>query len=273
MMNLLRNSFKISALLLLLSCLQAFDVQAQPQSLATALKKITLRTADVKLMSDWYQSAFQFKKKKSAKDKVILEKNGFFLELIQEKKVVPENKLKLPDGMQQLARFSKFGFIVNNLDELFEQTKLKEIESVGGIFPDDRLKFRTFLVRDLEGNLVQFFEPCGLFDKFKPKNKEWKPAFLMILTDDAQRTINWYQKELNFEEVANVDNPARKIIHRALFNGTILLELAEITGKIATKEKYPDIWKTAGGIVSVEFSKNGTRKTIFDDGNNLIEFK
>lgn len=273
MINYLKNSFKISVLLLLLIGLKIFDAQAQSKILPLALNKITLRTADVKLMSEWYQSTFQFKKKKLAKDRAILEKNGFSLELIQEKNVVPENKLALPDGMRELARFSKFGFIVNNLDKLFEQMKLKKIESVGGVFSDDRLKFRTFLVKDLEGNLVQFFEARGLFDKFKINENEWKPAFLMILTDDAQRTINWYKENLNFEEVANVDSPARKIIHRVLFNGAVMLELAEITGKVAAKEKHPEIWKTAGGIISVGFSKNGKLKSRFDDGNNLIDFK
>lgn len=273
MINSLKNSFKISVLLLLLICLQIFNAQAQSKNSPSSLNKISLRTADVKLMSEWYQSSFQFKKKKSAEGRMILEKNGFSLELIQEKNVVPENKLTLPDGMRELARFSKFGFVVNNLDELFEQMKLKKIESVGGVFFDDRLKFRTFLVKDLEGNLVQFFEPRGFLEKFKLKGDEWKAAFLMIITDDAQRTINWYKENLNFEEVANVDNPTRKIIHRTLFNGAVLLELAEITGKVATKEKYPEMWKTAGGIISVGFLKNGKLKSSFDDGNNSLEFK
>lgn len=266
----MKNSTIIFSIIIILS-LSGF---AQPvnSDKASGINKITIQVNDIKAQSGWYESVFNFLKKPGKdENKTILKKDDFILELVRQKKVVARRNLQLPDQMMFLSGFNKFGFVINHLDKLFGRIKQRNIETAGDIFLDKNLEFRTFIVKDPEGNMVQFFEPLGLFKEYQVKDNEWKPAFLMIMTDSHQRTIDWYKDKLQFEEIGNLDNPARAIFHRTLFNGSILLELAEVTGKIATREKYPKIWKNAGGIISVGVSDNGKKeKLMFDDSSNLI---
>lgn len=235
-----------------------------------SINKITLRAKNGTLVSEWYINHLEFEKLEQKENTTKLQKNDFILEVVEMEDAVLLDSVKLENGVQFISGIYKFGFVTNNLDSIYSIAKSKKLRLAGGIINDEQLKCRSFITIDPEGNYIQFFESTGVFSKMETNGVS--PAFLMIITDDYERTMKWYSQH-GFSETSNNDNSKRKIWQRTIFNGKTLIEISEIEGKVATKEEYEELFKTMTGIISIGFTGQSNHENfIFDDSGNKIEF-
>jgi hypothetical protein len=114
--------------------------------------------------SPWYQSVFGLKIKNRIDDSagafkiVILESSQYLVELIEN-----GNSLTTADILAHkkegtaIQGFFKMGFRVSNMDTCIKQMSALKID-VGHVWVDKDSKKRNFLIRDPDGNLIQFFD-------------------------------------------------------------------------------------------------------------------
>jgi catechol 2,3-dioxygenase-like lactoylglutathione lyase family enzyme len=91
---------------------------------------------------------------------IMLEQNCVLLEIIatRDSFALQQVTPKKPNTLQGIR---KVGFVVDRetFDALYRGLQQKKATFVGDVFVDDGLKMRSFLIRDNNGNLVQFFSP------------------------------------------------------------------------------------------------------------------
>lgn len=235
-----------------------------------SLKKVVLTSPDVENLSNWYAKYLQFTILKSVNDKIVLGKNGFELELVEDRDAIDPDSVKFTKGERYFAGFRKYGFAINNIDSLFEYVKSNELPTHGGIINDSQLGARSFILVDPDGNYIQFFEKKGRLSLLSTK-RDWFLSFLMIITTNFNSTFEWYSN-YGFEQVSNYDNVSRQIFQRSIFNGEMLIEVAEITNKVASKVDYPEASKGLVGIKSIGCSSiSVTDNFIMDAFGNMIQ--
>ena len=90
---------------------------------------------------------------------VILENDGMLLELVELKSVLLPSKAleSLPQGTRLVGYF-KVGFSVADFDTWHQELEKKQVQFYGSTFTDPISGQRSFLVKDPDGNTVQFFE-------------------------------------------------------------------------------------------------------------------
>ena len=135
-------------------CGQSISFEFTPSFSAIIVKNIDSS-------SKWYQSVFDLKVKEQMKDEkagyniIILESRSYTLELLELK-----NSFNPKDGKAQNTEAQgifKFGFHVKNMDDCLRHLQALKI-SVPQVWTDSKTKKRNFLITDLDGNLIQFFE-------------------------------------------------------------------------------------------------------------------
>lgn len=123
-----------------------------------------ISVADVTVMSSWYRDQLTMRVLASgeAPNKVakfaILEGDGVLIELIQHAKAGDRNVLA-PEATEAhlIHGIFKAGMIVDDLDGLYAGLKRRGAIIAYDIMPAKDVPMRSFVVRDPEGNLVQFF--------------------------------------------------------------------------------------------------------------------
>ncbi len=245
--------------------------QNSEESPTFAMNKVVIRTIDAEELATWYTDHLQFSSFESTNsENQLLRKGDFLLELVEDAQAISPDSLEFEYGMNTLAGFYKFGFAVNQLDSLFQWVKTKGLSTAGGILKGGTLGARSFIVIDPQGNYIQFFEKKGVFENFNQET-DWKAAFYMIISNDYGRSMEWYA-HYGFKEVANNDNPERGIFQRSLFNGHVLIELADIKNKVASKTDYPNMLTKLTGVVSIgAVFSNEKGRYLLDDSGNVLE--
>ena len=233
------------------------------------LKKVTLRTANASKLSNWYIEHLLFEVDINNDHRIVLNKFGFVLELIEQENAIRLDNVKLKDGKNRMTGIYKYGFAVNNLDSLFEYVSAKELQTRGGIINDSQAGMKSFILVDPDNNYIQFFEKKGRLENLQNK-PDWYPSFLMIYTDDFKSSFEWYGK-LDFKEVSNYDNSARDIFQRSIFNGELLIELVQYQARVANKPNYTQIAERLVGITAIGCASDITDDSITDASGNVIE--
>lgn len=123
-----------------------------------------LSVNDVETVSRWYQEKLGFRvlsqgeaPNKIAKG-VILEGDGTIIELIQHREakpfsaVAPEAK-----GAYQVHGIFKIGMVVEDIDVVYREIKKRGVPIAYDLVRTKDVPMRSFSIRDVEGNMIQFF--------------------------------------------------------------------------------------------------------------------
>lgn len=123
---------------------------------------------DIEKSTKWYEEVLELKLYKEMSfpeyDSLkinFLKGKEFQLELLEKKtsfsisKYVPGYSL----NDKPLLGFSKLAFTVPNIEQLYERLKKKDVKEVLGITEDKEFNSRYFIIKDLDGNILQFITP------------------------------------------------------------------------------------------------------------------
>jgi len=124
-----------------------------------------LSVSDVNKVSAWYQDVlgFQFSRRMDFDDYGVhiefLEANGFRLELIEKKGSKPKKEW-MPDleDTSLIQGLTKIAFLVENIEDISASLKEKGVEVAYDITDDSEEEIRWMIIRDPDGNPIQFFE-------------------------------------------------------------------------------------------------------------------
>ena len=112
----------------------------------------------------WYEENLGFSKVRTSDEPngvsriILLEQEGAMLEIMQvHDSFAFDSVSKKPHD--RLDGIQKFGFLVEKevFDRIHRNLEEKKASFVGGVFTDSGMKMRTFIVRDHDRNMVQFF--------------------------------------------------------------------------------------------------------------------
>lgn len=137
----------------------------QEQSTLSGMKfyHIALSVADSRTTAKWYQDKLGFTLLNSKEypefgTKIsFLKLNDFRLELIEDVNSTPQ-KRDTPPKHTLIQGMAQFSFTIDNMDEVAEQLKAKNVDFAWGPIAYEDLGLKFLFVRDNEGNLIQFFE-------------------------------------------------------------------------------------------------------------------
>ena len=129
--------------------------------------RIAITVQNLEKSSAWYSDIFDmdlykemsFPEYDSLKIN-FLRSSSFELELLEKansftiKKYVPDYNI----NVEPLIGFAKISFKVNNVNQLYNQLKSKNVAMVYDLTEDKTFNSRYFIIEDLDGNLLQFIE-------------------------------------------------------------------------------------------------------------------
>ena len=141
------------AIIISANCFAQATFSYEPYSSAIVVKDLSV---------DWYKSLFELKVKTELKDiqggyKVaILDTENMIVELMELQGSLAREELLAgkPDGTQIQGHF-KIGFKVQSIDACLKRLSQLNIE-VPRVWEDKDSKKRNFLIKDPDGNLLQF---------------------------------------------------------------------------------------------------------------------
>jgi len=117
-------------------------------------------TASVK----WYQSVFGLKVRTEMNDPnqsyrvIILESSNYLLEILELKgSLIKEELVQGKPNGTEIQGHLKIGFKISNVNRWLEHLKSFSID-VPQVWTDSNTGKKNFLIKDPDGNLVQFFE-------------------------------------------------------------------------------------------------------------------
>ena len=122
-----------------------------------------LSVKDLNATAAWYKQKLGFKeiKQGAAPDgksrAIILDRDGVVLELIHHKQAVNGSTLMKGYKTYLVYGIFKIGFVVQDADHTMQRLKANGVPIANGPYTDEGMHMRTFMVRDNEGNYIQFF--------------------------------------------------------------------------------------------------------------------
>lgn len=144
-----------------------FSITAQAEEAAIVLDKditdrsfIALNVGDIKAETAWFQKVFQVK---ILKEVTIPDGKGFVVLMGSDKLAIELLQLTgsaVPTATSpvRIRGHVKNGIFVQNLEERFTQLKNAGIYMHGRLYTDEPMGMKGFLIKDPEGNILQFFE-------------------------------------------------------------------------------------------------------------------
>jgi predicted enzyme related to lactoylglutathione lyase len=153
----MKTSLSCIAFFLSINCFSQATFGYEPCFSAIVVK-------DLSVSVNWYKSLFNLKAKAEYADiqagyKVaILESDNMMVELMELRESLRRDQLLTgkPEGTQIQGHF-KIGFKVQNMDDCLKRLAELQIE-VPQIWEDKTSKKRNFIIKDPDGNLIQFYD-------------------------------------------------------------------------------------------------------------------
>ena len=124
---------------------------------------IAISVSNLDKMADWYENLLGFKritpriKFTENSDYCFLELNGFKLELVEDKRSKPFLR-KNPPSHTLFRGVTHFSFEVDDFTKTIQLMKDKNVEIVIEDFTIEEIKNRIMIVKDPDGNLIQFLQ-------------------------------------------------------------------------------------------------------------------
>lgn len=113
----------------------------------------------------WYKKVFglQLRNRTDAPERGFIQANlhskEMLIELIQVDSSLSGSRiLEKHPQKTRIRGFMKFGFVVNDIDDLYRKLRDQNIKFTGRMVTDPVNNKKTFLVNDPDDNLIQFFE-------------------------------------------------------------------------------------------------------------------
>ena len=148
-------------LIFILFAIAAGDVHAQ--ELKPFFTAIVVSNIDSSIA--WYKkvAGLQLRNRTDAPERGFIQANlhnkEMLIELIQgDSSLSGRSILEKYPARTRIRGFIKFGFMVKDIDSLFEQLKVQNIKFTGRMVTDPVNNKKTFLINDPDDNLIQFFE-------------------------------------------------------------------------------------------------------------------
>jgi catechol 2,3-dioxygenase-like lactoylglutathione lyase family enzyme len=122
-----------------------------------------LSVKDLNATSAWYQQKLGFHEVHQSASPdgksraIILARDGAIVELIHHKQAVTGTALRKDYKAYLVHGIFKVGFVVQDADHTMQRLKANGVQIANGPFTDDALHMRSFIIRDNEGNYIQFF--------------------------------------------------------------------------------------------------------------------
>ena len=193
---------------------------------------IGIWTSNLETSVDWYVSNLGFEIEEKIKEypafnlKVaFLKKENFHLELLEKKPSFHSSEI-FADENHNLGGIAKIGFLVENIEEKYEELQatgqVDFVTEIGSLpEPGFELKWpkRYFLIRDPDGNYIQFFS----YDDASEAGAA--PWLVMITTGDIEHSIAWYTGNLEFTHHHTMGNTGNR--RAILSRNNFVLELFE----------------------------------------------
>ncbi|MEQ8583621.1 MAG: VOC family protein [Marinoscillum sp.] len=161
----------------------------------------------------------------------------------------------LPDAPDYRHGFFKVGFQTDEFDDLFESLQQGKVEFVGDIFRDHNLSRRSFVVKDPDGNRLQFFE--------NKSQSGLQPYFLALLTPSIGEAEKWYQMRFPVMRTHNLDLREKKIYIRLLEGEDFAIEIIENNDRVSPRTLGPGFHQLEVGGIGTPFEED-------KDGNSII---
>lgn len=139
------------------------QLEAQKTKFQPLFTAITVKNIDSSVL--WYSQVLQLNLRNRTDNAVrgfkqaILINDGIMIELVElNKSISADTLLKARPAGNQIYGYHKFGMAVSDIETLFKDLSLLNIQFVGKMVTDQVDQRKTFLIQDPDGNLIQFFE-------------------------------------------------------------------------------------------------------------------
>jgi len=206
------------------------------------VKLLAISVSDINTSIDWYQK-LGFKLEDAIQEYpdynlqiAFLKQGDFYLEILEQGGALKASEL-LPSEDSYLGGIFKLGFSVQNIQRLYDDLKPQEdiafLTSIGDL-PPSNLPIdwpnQYFLIRDPDGNMIQFFDGGG--------SNDLTPWLSMIVVKNLGLATAWYETNLGFNylETFGETGNKRAIMER---NGFVL-ELYEPVDVLTANEQTPE---------------------------------
>lgn len=191
---------------------------------------IAISVSNIEKSTNWYTEKLGFNIEKGIQNYpdydlklAFLSQGKFRIELMEMKDAISSNEV-LSRNEAYVGGVFKLGFITSNIESLYNQlNQMADVDFVTeiGEVPKNNLPInwptKYFLIKDLDGNLIQFFDSGTTLNIV--------PWLTMIVVDNLENSISWYVDSLGFNHYDTVgDEGNRRAI---LARNNQVLELYE----------------------------------------------
>jgi catechol 2,3-dioxygenase-like lactoylglutathione lyase family enzyme len=231
---------------------------------------VAILTDSLESAMNWYTENLGFEIEKGIMDypennlrAAIIKKEGFHLELIEQSPSYQQS-IVLPDAEHQLGGIAKLGFIVENIEEVYNGLQTRStvdfVTEIGSL-PDTELSIkwpkRYFLIKDVDGNYLQFFSYDDL------SISQSNPWLVMVTVQNIEESASWYAEKLGFVHLTTVGNPGNQ--RAILVRNNYVLELFEpskitLRKNISADSSVLGFSKVAFGVLDMNSLHNQLKK-------------
>ncbi len=233
--------------------------QNADQNAGFRIQLIAILVEDLQRSMDWYINNLGFEIESDKKEYpdyglsiAMLRLGDLHLEMIQNWNAIPVSELNILKG-SVMNGFGKIGFVVNDIETIQARlVEMEDVEMVVGLSDlpkpgfDQRWPDKYFLIKDPDGNWIQFFS-------FPGKNSETaiEPWMTMITVRNIDSVSTWYQENLQFELYGLVGTKGNR---RAIMGrNRVIIELFEpekviLFEEMESKTEFHGFKKLAFGI-------------------------
>ena len=203
------------------------------------LAQVTLNVRDAEQVADWYRRHLGFYTDSLATDEeaIGLYAGDFQLLLREPANYLPKDSVPKGPFVQFFEGYFKFGFLVQGFDKLVAGLRVDSVEFRGDVVHDPKLRRRTLIIIDPEGNPVQLFD---IREHRYDAEVRLQPYFLSIITNDLENSLDWYGQYLGMKALHNLDMPERNVFVRLLRGPNLLLELIAVPDKTLRRKNIAD---------------------------------
>lgn len=202
-----------SSLALCMTLLLISGCQSEPE---VSIRELTIITANAPRLAGWYADNLNFTADEFHEK---LTHESLIIHLNEESKAISEDSLKKIFQVDLVPGFFKFGFCTSHFAELQEHFQEHHVPFEGTPYFDPKLKRQTFIVKDPDGNRLQFFN-----DDEAP---DLKPYFFSLIVESIGESEKWYQVKMPIEDTYNLDEPSKNTYSRLLQGNGLVLELIQ----------------------------------------------